>query len=324
MLIHFREAVGAWLLLSNQHLDKVTPEAREAVRQVLADPTDPMRTDVARRELARLSRLGGGGPEFGKVAELAAQPESIAPPLDAHLTRLAVPTVLADEAAAQPGLSIYSRPRADEPVGQCASWIAAYLQWRIANGEDPAAAGPAHMRLDRLEREPKTFGLTPGEVSDVGVAFLGPPDVATTQRAVLVLRVLIKRAAGSPAASVGAAGAGERIPEVCNAHSDDFRSCRWGGVYYQFSPKQAAIVEVLWRAWEDGHGVGQESVAETISADHVRKFDLRGYFRVKKKGSKGKLRTVNHQAWGVMIQPWGEGVFGLGPPPMTNGESSPR
>lgn len=35
-------------------------------------------------------------------------------------------------------------------------------------------------------------------------------------------------------------------------HSDDFRQVRWFGRDFEFTPAQAAIVDVLWRHWENG------------------------------------------------------------------------
>jgi len=35
-------------------------------------------------------------------------------------------------------------------------------------------------------------------------------------------------------------------------HGDDFRSVRWAGELYSFTPKQAEAVEILWHHWQRG------------------------------------------------------------------------
>jgi hypothetical protein len=45
------------------------------------------------------------------------------------------------------------------------------------------------------------------------------------------------------------------------AHSPDFRCINWYGTEYTFTPNQAAIVKILWEAWENGTpDVGQETL----------------------------------------------------------------
>jgi hypothetical protein len=69
-------------------------------------------------------------------------------------------------------------------------------------------------------------------------------------------------------------------------HSLDFRSVRWHGKDYTFTPTQAAIVTELWAAWEQGTpDIGDPTL--------LRKADCAG----------DRLRDVfkNHPAWGTMI-----------------------
>ena len=72
------------------------------------------------------------------------------------------------------------------------------------------------------------------------------------------------------------------------AHSPDFRSVRWFGQTYTFSPNQAACVKLLWENWESKTPeVGLHCILETAGVvatppDHV----FRG-----------------HAAWGTMIVP---------------------
>ena len=79
-------------------------------------------------------------------------------------------------------------------------------------------------------------------------------------------------------------------------HSADFRTVRWFGTDYTFTPTQAAIVRQLWDAWEDGApGIGQETLTTEAGSESTR---LRDLFR-------------EHPAWGTMITTFGKGVYGL-------------
>lgn len=49
----------------------------------------------------------------------------------------------------------------------------------------------------------------------------------------------------------------ETLPKIISRlsparHSPDFRSVRWFGKNYAFSPAQALIVEALWNSWRNG------------------------------------------------------------------------
>lgn len=69
-------------------------------------------------------------------------------------------------------------------------------------------------------------------------------------------------------------------------HSPDFRSVHWHGDDYAFSPTQAAVVRVLWEAWEGGvPDVGQVTLLEAAGSDSER---LRSVF-------------TGHPAWAVLI-----------------------
>ncbi len=50
------------------------------------------------------------------------------------------------------------------------------------------------------------------------------------------------------------------------AHSQDFRSVQWYGVAYSFTKQQAAIIKILWDAWEAGTpDVGNDYLLEAIA-----------------------------------------------------------
>ncbi len=60
-----------------------------------------------------------------------------------------------------------------------------------------------------------------------------------------------------------------------DAHSDDFRSIRWGGIEYSFTKTQAACVERLWQAWEAGvPDVGDETLMHAAGSDARRLRDV--------------------------------------------------
>lgn len=69
-------------------------------------------------------------------------------------------------------------------------------------------------------------------------------------------------------------------------HSPDFRSVVWGNAGFSFTKMQAAIVGILWGAWEqDTPDVGVDTLLEAVDATSSRLVDI---FR-------------NHRAWGTMI-----------------------
>jgi hypothetical protein len=76
------------------------------------------------------------------------------------------------------------------------------------------------------------------------------------------------------------------------SHSPDFRSVRWFGIVYAFTPMQAACVQVLWQAWE--HGAPELSQAAILEAAGSAGARLRDVFDMGK--TKGQ-----HSSWGRMI-----------------------
>ncbi|MBL8824848.1 MAG: hypothetical protein JNJ77_19840 [Planctomycetia bacterium] len=79
-------------------------------------------------------------------------------------------------------------------------------------------------------------------------------------------------------------------------HSPDFRSVVWDGKHYIFTPGQAAIVEVLWKALNRGTpkvGAGPLLHAADLVSDKVSKL------------------FAGHPAWGTMIMTDGVGVYWL-------------
>ncbi len=86
-------------------------------------------------------------------------------------------------------------------------------------------------------------------------------------------------------------------------HSKDFRSVYWYGDDYTFSPAQAACVNVLWEAWENGTPeLGQATILEhpEVEAESKRLVDL----------------FKGHPAWGKMIvKGKTAGAFRLAGPP---------
>ena len=69
-------------------------------------------------------------------------------------------------------------------------------------------------------------------------------------------------------------------------HSQDFRSVCWFGAEFTFTALQAAVLRVLWEAWEDGTPeVGRETILQAAGSESER---LRDVFR-------------DHPAWGTLI-----------------------
>jgi hypothetical protein len=79
---------------------------------------------------------------------------------------------------------------------------------------------------------------------------------------------------------------------LCHCHSPDFRSVRWYGADYVFTPAQAAVVAVLWPAWESGTpDVGVKTIRKEAGLRGGRMAEV---FR---RGRK------HHLAWKTMIVP---------------------
>ena len=94
------------------------------------------------------------------------------------------------------------------------------------------------------------------------------------------------------AAAVSAVASGK------HSHSEDFTSCVWKGVPYQFNKTQAACIDKLWKAWEAGTPtLSQLTIGNRIGSSDDN-FRLNKVFR-------------DHPAWGVMIKPAGKGIYQL-------------
>jgi hypothetical protein len=58
-------------------------------------------------------------------------------------------------------------------------------------------------------------------------------------------------------------------------HSPDFRSIDWFGKTYHFTATQAAIVKILWDAWENkAPDIGQAYLLETVESKSDRLLDI--------------------------------------------------
>lgn len=71
-------------------------------------------------------------------------------------------------------------------------------------------------------------------------------------------------------------------------HTADFRSVWWAGVGYFFTAAQAAVVELLWNAWDNGMPELGQHYLLTETNSHCRR--LCHIFK-------------DHPAWGTMIIP---------------------
>lgn len=69
-------------------------------------------------------------------------------------------------------------------------------------------------------------------------------------------------------------------------HSPDFRGANWFGARYSFTEPQAAVVQLLWQAWEDSTlDVADKTLLRACGSDATRLGDV---FR-------------DHPAWGEMV-----------------------
>jgi hypothetical protein len=76
------------------------------------------------------------------------------------------------------------------------------------------------------------------------------------------------------------------VQALARDHSPDFRMVRWDGNVYPFTPAQAAIVGILWQAWERKvPDVGNETLLAEARLDTKRVKDI----------------FKKHPAWGKMI-----------------------
>lgn len=79
-------------------------------------------------------------------------------------------------------------------------------------------------------------------------------------------------------------------------HSADFRSVRWFGSTYHFSPAQSLIVECLWKSWEGGTPrMGARTLLRAASMVSDKISDL----------------FKGHASWGKMICTDGKGQYWL-------------
>lgn len=82
-------------------------------------------------------------------------------------------------------------------------------------------------------------------------------------------------------------------------HSDDFRSARWFGTTYTFTPSQAVIVRELWKHWKRGTPrVGAAALLEAADMISDRISEL----------------FKRSPAWGEMIRTDGGGGYWLEKP----------
>jgi hypothetical protein len=88
-------------------------------------------------------------------------------------------------------------------------------------------------------------------------------------------------------------------------HSEDFHSVNWYGTVYSFSDTQAAVVALLWKAWENGSPeVGCSYLVENAVEEPE---DADQFYR------KPKLSDIfkGHPAWGTLIASTRKGNYFL-------------
>lgn len=82
-------------------------------------------------------------------------------------------------------------------------------------------------------------------------------------------------------------------------HSPDFRSVRWFGQTFTFTPAQSIIVRELWAAWE--HGTPKVGAAVLLEASDQVSDKISELFK-------------RSEAWNVMVRTDGNGHYWLQPP----------
>lgn len=91
-------------------------------------------------------------------------------------------------------------------------------------------------------------------------------------------------------------------------HSEDFASVYWYGESYTFTHYQAAVVQVLWKAW----------VQRTPDVRHDTLLFAAGSMRDEDNESdvRAKIKDIfrDHPAWGTMIQSRVKGTYRLSTP----------
>lgn len=99
---------------------------------------------------------------------------------------------------------------------------------------------------------------------------------------------------------------GKPAGSTCS-HSPDFTTVSWFGEQYTFTKGQAALISLLWRAWQAGNAtLTQETIEDALQRNTVGTFRVRDTFK-----RKGRM----HPAWGKMIASPRKGVYGLAGPP---------
>lgn len=75
-------------------------------------------------------------------------------------------------------------------------------------------------------------------------------------------------------------------------HSPDFRSVHWFGIHYPFTATQAAIVKLLWNAWENGTpDIGHETLLKESGSESKRLVDVfKGHKTYKQLIGQGKTK----------------------------------
>lgn len=98
-------------------------------------------------------------------------------------------------------------------------------------------------------------------------------------------------------------------------HTEDFTSITWFGIGYSFTKSQAPIIKILWEVWEESEGcLAQETIGQKLFPEDDGigdRFRLRDKFR-------------NHVAWGILIQEFRKGTYGLVRPPKKAPTNYPR
>ena len=84
----------------------------------------------------------------------------------------------------------------------------------------------------------------------------------------------IQNAAASLATGAGGLGPTEAEQLGLATHSDDYRSVKWYGADYTFTPKQAKCIKALWKAWKSNTHVSKDDLIRACDSSGTEVKDI--------------------------------------------------
>lgn len=196
--------------------------------------------------------------------------------------------------------------RRPETVGELETWLMAMRSHQPGVGAWPVEfKSPALDLLAALSCRHYDVGLIPSSLRRLRAEYVIRQRVSQEQADATKIEAFADALAGRGSTGGTGSGTEEESAEAAPPpgppcrHGRDFRSVLWFGQIYAFSPDQAAAVQLLWEAWENGTPDLAEATIRTEGEFESR---LAHIFR-------------GHAAWGAMIAPGNtKGTFRLQKP----------